>query len=80
MSLAQIKGQDKAIGLLKAAFESERLSHAYLFQGPDGVGKETTALAFAKALNCEDTRRTATASRISGGRPRLSPWRPSFRR
>ena len=54
MSLAQIKGQDKAIGLLGAAFESERLSHAYLFQGPDGVGKETTALAFAQALNCEE--------------------------
>jgi DNA polymerase-3 subunit delta' len=54
MSLARIKGQDKAIGLLRAAFESERLSHAYLFQGPDGVGKETTALAFAKALNCEE--------------------------
>ena len=54
MSLARIKGQDKAIGLLKAAFGSDRLSHAYLFGGPDGVGKETAALAFAQALNCED--------------------------
>ena len=53
-SLTRIKGQDRAIGLLRAAFESDRLSHAYLFQGPDGVGKETTALAFASALNCEE--------------------------
>lgn len=54
MGLEKIKGQDRAIGLLRAAFESERLSHAYLFQGPDGVGKETVALAFAQALNCEE--------------------------
>ncbi|MFH1866049.1 MAG: DNA polymerase III subunit delta', partial [Candidatus Eisenbacteria bacterium] len=53
MGLERIKGQDRAVGLLRAAFESERLSHAYLFQGPDGVGKETAALAFAQALNCE---------------------------
>jgi DNA polymerase-3 subunit delta' len=53
MGLARIKGQEKAIGLLRAAFESDRLSHAYLFQGPDGVGKEATALEFAAALNCE---------------------------
>ena len=53
MDLARILGQERAVGLLKAAFESQRLSHAYLFQGPDGVGKETTALAFAQALNCE---------------------------
>ena len=54
MSLERIKGQDRAIGLLRAAFESERLSHAYLFLGPEGVGKETTALSFASALNCEE--------------------------
>jgi DNA polymerase-3 subunit delta' len=53
VALTRIAGQDKAIGLLRAAFESERLSHAYLFVGPEGVGKETTALEFAAALNCE---------------------------
>lgn len=30
------------------------MPHAYLFQGPDGVGKETTALELARALNCEN--------------------------
>ncbi len=53
MGLSRIKGQDKALELLRSAFESGRLSHAYLFSGPDGVGKETTALEFAAALNCE---------------------------
>lgn len=53
MGLSRIRGQDRAIGLLRAAHESGRLSHAYLFRGPEGVGKEATALEFAKALNCE---------------------------
>jgi len=53
VSLDRIKGQEKAISLLRAAYEADRLSHAYLFLGADGVGKETTALAFAGALNCE---------------------------
>jgi len=53
LSLSRIKGQDHAVGLLERAFGSGRLSHAYLFQGPDGVGKETTALELATALNCQ---------------------------
>lgn len=53
MSLSRIIGQDHAVGLLRAAFGSGRLSHAYLFHGPEGVGKETTALELAASLNCE---------------------------
>lgn len=53
MSLSRIKGQDAGVALLARAFESGRMSHAYMFNGPDGVGKETTALEFAAALNCE---------------------------
>lgn len=53
MSLSRIIGQDNAVGLLRAAFGSGRFSHAYLFHGPDGVGKETTALELAASLNCE---------------------------
>jgi DNA polymerase-3 subunit delta' len=33
---------------------NNRLAHAYLFYGPEGVGKEATALEIAKALNCRD--------------------------
>ncbi len=53
MALSRIKGQDHAVGLLRSAFEADRLSHAYLMHGPEGVGKETTALELAQGLNCE---------------------------
>ena len=56
MGLSRIKGQERAVDLISAACDSGRLSHAYLFHGPEGVGKETTALELARALNCEESR------------------------
>lgn len=47
-------GQDQAARYLRAAAESGRFSHAYLFVGPPGAGKKTAARAFACALYCED--------------------------
>ena len=35
-----ICGQDLAIGILKSAISKEQISHAYLFSGPDGVGRK----------------------------------------
>ena len=52
MSFRQIKGQEQAISLLKSALKHHRLAHCYLFCGPSGVGKKTTALALAQYLNC----------------------------
>jgi DNA polymerase-3 subunit delta' len=46
-------GQERAVSLLRRAVESGRLAHAYLFVGPERVGRATTARAFAQALNCE---------------------------
>jgi DNA polymerase-3 subunit delta' len=48
----EILGQDWVVSHLKAALKAGRLSHAYLFLGTEGVGKETTARALAAALNC----------------------------
>lgn len=45
-------GQDHVTRTLLNAFERDRLAHAYLFSGPRGVGKTTTARILAKALNC----------------------------
>jgi DNA polymerase-3 subunit delta' len=48
----EILGQDWVVSHLKTAMLAGRLSHAYLFLGPAGVGKATTARALAAALNC----------------------------
>lgn len=52
MSFADVKGQDRAISFLKNAISGGKVSHAYIFLGPSGVGKRPAALNFAKALNC----------------------------
>jgi DNA polymerase-3 subunit delta' len=53
MSFASIYGQEGPITVLKGALEKKRVPHAFLFYGAEGIGKRTTALVFAKALNCE---------------------------
>jgi DNA polymerase-3 subunit delta' len=45
-------GQQTAVAVLRNALRRGRVAHAYLFAGPEQVGKRTAALCFAKALNC----------------------------
>ncbi len=49
----EIKGQEHIIKTLVNSLKEKRVSHAYLFSGPRGTGKTTTARIFAKGLNCE---------------------------
>jgi len=49
----EIIGQHHVVATLKSAVEKKRLAHAYLFAGPRGVGKTSTARILAKALNCK---------------------------
>ncbi|QER41208.1 DNA polymerase III subunit delta' [Thermodesulfobacterium sp. TA1] len=51
--LEQVLNQAPAVNLLKKSLATDRLSHAYLFTGPKGVGKETTAYAFIFHLFCQ---------------------------
>lgn len=53
MNFSEILGQSYAKKVLKNSLKTGRISHAYLFFGPEGVGKELTARIFAQALLCE---------------------------
>ena len=53
MAWERVLGQAQAVALLRKAIASDRVAHAYLFHGPDGVGKRAAALAFAGTLQSE---------------------------
>jgi len=52
VNFEEIVGQDYIINILKKAIVNNKISHAYLFSGPRGTGKTSTAKVFAKAVNC----------------------------
>ena len=53
-SFDELVGQSHVVNLLKNSIKKNRLPYAYLFSGPRGVGKTSTARILAKSLNCEN--------------------------
>ncbi len=51
-NFSNIIGQDYMVTILKNAIKNDKISHAYIFSGPRGTGKTSTAKVFAKAINC----------------------------
>ncbi len=54
MGFSEIVGHERQIETLRQCLVNGRLHHAYLFVGPDGVGKRTLALALAQAIHCTE--------------------------
>jgi DNA polymerase-3 subunit delta' len=87
-NLADLVGQEAATAILRAALRDRRIGHAYLFVGPEGVGKLTAALLFAKALNCEGDRPPDQACGVCkscvrfqhGNHPQIWRIAPMYRR
>src|SRR3954470_1602980 len=54
MSLEEVLGQTRAVAPLLKSLASTHVHHAWLFHGPDGVGKELAAVGLTQALTCPE--------------------------
>jgi len=64
-NFAEVVGQNHIKETLKNAILANRISHAYLFTGPRGIGKTTIARIFAKAVNCQKTKNAEPDNKCS---------------
>jgi len=72
MPFSEIIGQERALDPLRAALARGALHHAYLFAGPEGVGKGTAARLLAQAANCDRAERPEEAGPERVGGPPMS--------
>ena len=73
-----ILGHDKAKSLLREAAAKNKIGHAYLFRGPDGVGKKRAALTLGAYLNCKSPREDDACCRCASCRKYNSSNHPDL--
>lgn len=74
----QLLGQEKAKRLLRRSLAAERIPHAYLFKGPEGVGKKLFALGVAAAVNCRDRNSVEACGKCTSCKKFRSMNHPDF--
>jgi len=75
---SEVRGQEKAKKLVSRSLGSDRVPHAYIFKGPDGVGKRLFARGVAAAFNCRGTARGTACGGCVSCRKFLSGNHPDF--
>lgn len=78
LCFTEVHGQEKAKRLVARSLSSGRVPHAYIFKGPDGVGKRLFARGVAAALNCRGDERGHACGHCSSCRKFLSGNHPDF--
>ncbi|SDO47362.1 DNA polymerase III subunit delta' [Desulforhopalus singaporensis] len=74
----QLFGQDRAKKMLSRALAGDRLPHAFLFRGEEGVGKQLFARGVAAAVNCRDVNRVGACGICSSCRKFISSNQPDY--
>lgn len=74
----QLFGQDKAKRMLSRSLAAGRVPHAYIFKGPEGVGKRLFARGLAAAVNCRDKERIGACGVCSSCKKFRSMNHPDF--
>lgn len=74
----QLLGQEKAKKFLLRSLAADRIPHAYIFKGPDGVGKKLFARGVAMAVNCRDNSRVGACGECVSCRKYRSRNHPDF--
>jgi len=69
MPFSELIGQERALGALRSALARGALHHAYLFAGPEGVGKATAARLLAQASNCDRAGASPDVAAAAGALP-----------
>lgn len=75
---SSLLGQDRAKEIIARALTRQRVPHAYLFRGPDGVGKKLFARGLAAAINCRDRRGAVACGQCISCKKLISGNHPDY--